>query len=620
MRRHPQPDLLRSCQTNASRSGRHLSGRARHVRAGELSAVRIIFVAAIVAIALSSPAGAALDQHAAFAGDVSAYLAQSEVRDPLFADSIGIHTQDDRLPDYSPAALAGDDTWSAKWRARFAAFDPSSLSADDAADRQAVLDAIDLSSSEEGALHPYQTDPTIYVGVIGDAAYQLTSREFAPLDVRMRHVAARMLLIPAIVKDAETNLKRPPNVYTQLAIGQNLGNIDFYTHDVGTMAKKASPAAWAAYAKALPHVVASLQDLQHFLSGPLLERSDGNPRVGAAVFDRDLQLQDGTDTPPAVLLARAKSELEGTRERMLALALPLDKKLFSGRVHSEKGDALIDAVVGEVLDKLADDHPDRTHVFATAKADVAKLMAFLQRDPVVPLPVPDTLHVVPTPAFMAGVAGAGLDPAGPFTPLAGSYYYIDNIPASWSAAQVDSYLRDFNDYEMQMLSLHEAVPGHYVQFRYNAEVPSVVRRVWPNGSFVEGWAVYTEGMMVDSGFGGGDPRLRLFQLKWRLREYSNAIIDSEYHTGTLTHDQCVAFLMGDAFQDKAQAETKWHRLEVSHDQLSSYFVGLDAITQEQLAEKRRLGAKFDIAEFNARLLKMGSVEPRFVSKLLSSEP
>jgi hypothetical protein len=579
-------------------------------------AVGIAALILLAATGSSAPVSSAPDPHAAFAAAVSQYLAALESRDPLFADSIGVHTHDDGLPDYSSAALAKDDAWRAEWRARFAAFDPGTLSADDAADRQTLLDGFDVEQFEEDNLHSAQTDPTLYVGAIGDAAYQLTSREYAPLDERMRHVAARMQLIPAIVAAAEANLTRPPLVFTQLAIAQNAGNIDFYQHDVADMASGASPATLAAIRAEMPSLIASLNDLQRFLAGPLLARSDGDPRVGAKVFDEDLKLVDGTDTPRDVLVARAKAAFASTRRQMYELALPLDRTLFPGKAHRETGDALIDAVVGEVLDRLADDHPDREHVFSTAKGDVDGLMAFLRRDPVVVLPSPDTLRVVPTPSFKAGVAGAGLDPAGPFTPLATSFYYIDRIPASWTPAQVDSYLRDYNDYEMQILSLHEAVPGHYVQFRYNAQVPSLVRRVFANGSFVEGWAVYTEGMMLDAGYGGPDPRLKLFQLKWRLREYSNTIIDAEYHTGDLTREQCLDLLEHKAFQDSAQAVNKWHRLEVSHDQLSSYFVGLDAIQQARAAQMRHDGAGFDVARFNARLLAMGSVEPRAVAALM----
>lgn len=577
--------------------------------------MRRLFIGLAVVLFAAGPGSTASDPHAAFSSAVKQYLFEREERDPLFADYIGIHTQDDRLPDYSAAGLASDAGWRAAWRSRFSTFDSTKLSPDDSADRRTLLDDIDAEQFEEDTLRPSATDPTLYVGAIGDAAYQLTSREFAPLDERMRHVAARMRLVPAIVQAAESNLTRPPRVFTELAIAQNAGNIDFYQHDVADMASTASPSTRAAVRNAMPALVASLNDLQKFLSGPLLRRSDGNPRVGAKVFDRELSLVDGTDTPRSILVARAKAAFEKTRGQMFDLAQPLDRSLFPGRVHRETGDALVDAVVGEVLDRLADDHPDRNHVFSTAKADVAGLMAFLRKDPVVVLPSPDTLRVVPTPSFKAGVAGAGLDATGPFTPLAASFYYIDRIPPSWSPDHVTSYLRDYNNYEMQILSLHEAVPGHYVQFRYNAQVPSLVRRVFANGSFVEGWGVYTEGMMLDAGYGGHDPRLKLFQLKWRLREYSNAIIDAEYHTGNLTQAQCVGFLERKAFQDSAQAVNKWHRLEVSHDQLSSYFVGLDAIQQARAAESRALGS-LDVARFNARLLAMGSVEPRAVATLM----
>ena len=578
---------------------------------------RSSFIAIVVLVsAFSSPGSSAPDPHAAFTADVTRYVQEMEAQDPLFADGIGIHTQDDRLADYSAAGIAAERAWNAKWRARFAAYDPVQLSPDDAADRRTLLDNIDDEAFEDQTLQPTHTDPTYYVGVIGDAAYQLTSRDYAPLDERMKHVAVRMHLIPLIVKAAEANLTHPPLVFTQLAVDQNAGNIDFYEHDVVDMSAHASPATHAAVKAALPGVIASLKDLQAFLSGPLMQRSDGNPRVGARVFDRELQLVAGTDTPRQVLVARARAAFDQTRQQMYALALPLDRKLFPGRVHHETGQALTNAVVGEVLYRLADDHPDRDHIFATAKADVAGLMAFLERDPVVKLPSPDTLRVEPTPPFKAGVAGAGLDAAGPFTPLAASFYYIDEIPAAWPQDRVTSYLRDNNNYEMQILSTHEAVPGHYVQFRYNALIPSLVRRVFANGSFAEGWAVYTEGMMQDAGYGGHDPRLKLFQLKWRLREYANAIIDAEYHTGDLNERQCEDFLEQQAFQEPAQAITKWHRLEVSHDQLSTYFVGLDAITQTEDAMRRAPGPKFSVADFNARLLAMGSVEPRAIATLM----
>ena len=555
-------------------------------------------------------------QSPSFAALVDRYLTESEQRDPLFADSIGIHTYDDRLPDLSPEGQQASYAWEAQWRERFAALDESTLNPGELADRSRLIDGIDADLLEAKTLRPYATDPSIYTGAIGDAVYQLTSRQYAPLEQRLQAVASRLSLVPDLVRAAEASLSHPTRVSAELAVAQNQGNIDLYQHDLPALAKSASPGTLALIRKNLPAALASLRDLQAFLSGPLLAQADGNPRVGAAVFDAELRLVDGTNTSRDVLVARAKANFESTRKQMLDLAWPLYRKLIGNPPadrYSVNEEILMDTIVLPVLDRLADRHAARDQVFAAAKADVAGLMAFLRADPVVPLPDPDTLHVAPTPEFEAGVAGAGLDSPGPFTPLAGSYYYIDQIPSTWTPTRVESYLREYNDYEMQMLSLHEAVPGHYVQFRYNALTPSLVRRVWPNGSFVEGWAVYTEGMMLDAGYGKGDPALRLFQLKWRLREYANAIIDAEYHTGTLTKDECFQ-LLSRAFQENSEMELKWHRLELSHDQLSSYFVGLDAIQQARQAYSG------SVAQFNRNLLDMGSVEPRFIAPLLGQSP
>ena len=539
------------------------------------------------------------------------YLAELEARDPLFADSIGVHAYDDVLPDYSGSGVQERMRWQRSWRTRLSALASDSLTENGRADRTALLDTIELELFEARTIDPWSTNPDLYVSAIGNAVYALTGRHYAPADVRFGHVANRLLGIPKLVDGAIANLRRPARVVTEFAIEQNAGNLDLYgslTHDDSA----ASPPIQRRIAARLPAAVASLRRLQNFLQGPLLRRSNGSARVGAAVFDRELVLAAGTDVPRATFVSRARAAMAAQRQEMLRLALPLDRTFFPARSRSGSGDELVNRIVGRVMNRLADDHPTRDRVFATAKVDVASLERFLTLHPVVPLPRPNTLHVKPTPAFMAGFAGASLDPAGTFTPLAESYYYIDEIPASWSAQRVASYLREYNDYEMQMLSMHEAVPGHYVQFRYNNTLRSVVRRVFGNGSFIEGWAVWTEGMMLDAGYGGHDPRLRLFQLKWRLREEADAIIDAEFHAGSLTQAQCFVLLQGKAFQERSEALTKWHRLQLSHDQLSTYFAGLDAIQRAHAQS----GDRYDLAAFDRRLLEIGDVEPRFVRTLL----
>ncbi len=544
------------------------------------------------------------------------YVNQSESHDPLVADALGIHAYDDALDDYSARGAAKRVAWLRAWRARIAHAMRSQLSPDDDADAHALLDSIDLELFEDATVKPLHRDPTVYTGILGNAVYTLTGRRYAPADERFSHVAKRLLLIPGVVAAAEANLTRPPRVTTLQAIDETDGLLSLYA-DLPNEAKAASPETQHAIARALPAALASLRGFSKYLHATLLPRSDGNPRVGAAVFDRELLLSNGTSEPRARLVADAQAQFDANRAEMLKLAIPFDREFFPGRSADETKSNAEDIVVRRVLDRLAQDHPTPTTIFSTARADVAASEAFLTANPVVVLPKPATLRVVPTPDFMAGFSGASLDPAGPFTPLAGSYYYIDKIPRSWTPEHVASYLRDFNDYEMKMLSIHEAVPGHYVQFRYNAMVPSIVRRALANGSFVEGWAVYGEGMMLDAGYGGNDPRLRLFQLKWRLREESNAIVDAAFHTGDLKEGRFDDLLERQAYQEKSEADTKWHRLQLSHDQLTSYFVGLEAISQAQAAERERLGERFSLARFNAGLLAMGSVEPRFIAPLLS---
>jgi hypothetical protein len=560
-------------------------------------------------VASAAPAAAAGDS--GLEAQARSFVGELEQRDPLFADSIGVHTYDDRLPDYSTAGLRERDRWIRAWRARFDAVDPSTLSADGRADRVALVDTIDLELFENGTIDPWATDPDQYVNALGQAVYALIGRHYAPADERFRNVAARLAFVPAMVDAAMANLRRPARVVTQFAIDQNAGNLAMY-RGLPDEAADASAATRAAIRARLGTAVASLERFQRFLSGPLLARSDGSARVGAEVFDRELVLADGTDVPRATLVARARAAIAAQRDEMLRLALPLDRQFFPNASRSASGDEFINLVVGRVLDRLANDHPARDAIFRTAKADLVSIESFLTAQPVVRLPVPDTLKVVPTPAFMAGFGGASFDGPGPFSPLAEGYYYIDEIPASWSPARVQSYLREYNDYEMKMLTIHEAVPGHYVQARYNNALATIVRRVFGNGSFVEGWAVWGEGMMLDAGYGDRDPRLRLFQLKWRLREEANAVIDAEFHAGSLSEAQLYDFLEHRAFQEHAEAQTKWHRLQVSHDQLSSYFVGLDAIQQARAATRER----YDLAAFNKRLLDVGDVEPRFIASLM----
>ncbi len=578
--------------------------------------------AAFAALLFASPAVAQTPSAApavaapTVAALATTFVAESEARDPLFADGLGVHRYDARLDDYSGAGHRARIAWLHGWHDRLAAAGGAHLDIDDDADARALSDTIDLELVEDATLAPWRNDPTVYTSVVGNAVYALTGRTFASLDRRLRDVAARLVLVPGVVTAARANLDRPTRVATLQAIDENVGNLGLYS-GLTHLSATTTPQTRAAIARALPPALASIRAFSTYLKTTLLPRSTANPRIGATVYAREFALVDGIDRTPAQLAATARAEFAATRARMLRLAIPIDRTFFPHDIGAETKPNAADVVVRRVLDRLAADHPARDAIFTVARGDVAAAERFLAAHPVVVPPTPSTLHVVKTPAFMAGFAGASLDAAGPFSPLGESFFYIDEIPKTWTAARVASYLRDFNTYELKMLAMHEAMPGHYVQLRANAMVPSLVRRAFANGAFVEGWAVYTEGMMLDAGYGDGDPRLRLFQLKWRLRELANTMIDVGFHTGDLTEARCDDLLERQAYQEKSEAQTKWHRLQLSHVQLTSYFAGLDAIRRSEAAERARLGSRYDVAKFNAALLAMGSVEPRYIDPLLT---
>ena len=301
-----------------------------------------------------------------------AFAAESYAHDPLFADSVGVHRYDDRLADYSAAGHAARIAWLESWRSKLDdaivanASDPPAL-----ADAHALRDTIELELFEDRTVHPWQTDPSLYTGAIGNAVYTLTSRTFAPEAQRLANVVARLKLVPALAAAAQANLSHPSRTATLQAIDANAGNIEMYA------ALPRTPAI----AQSLPAALTALRAFQRFLQGPLLARSDGPVRVGAAVYDRELLLDDGTDVPRAELEVRARADFDATRAKMLELALPLDREFFPQLVADESKPNAADVVVRRVLDRLAGDHPARDQVFATAKGDVEAAEAFLRAIP-----------------------------------------------------------------------------------------------------------------------------------------------------------------------------------------------------------------------------------------------
>jgi hypothetical protein len=572
-----------------------------------------LVAAALAALLAFAPCGAPADDAApSFTAVMQAYLDDFARENPVYADALGIQTGADRLEDVSAAGHDRGIASQRAWRARFAA------TADDGAgvraDRTAMLDTLDAQLVEDELLAPWRTDPGQYVNLIGQSVFVQLVREGRPADERFGHIVARLRGMRAVTDAASANLQHTTQPAQGLASVQLAGVLELFASLPAVAAQQgASQAVRARLGAALPDALAGVRAFKAFVDGPLKARANDEPRIGAAAYAKLFPLLTGVDLTPAELERRARERIAATRAAMLRIAEPMYPGMVSSQPPAAAGDARINAVVRPVLDKIADQHASAATILDRARAAVAENAAFLRRTGLIALPDPDTLRVRETPSIQGGTAAASMETSGPFDPpTEPSYFNVDPIPKDWSTARVASYFRENDDAGVRMLSIHEAVPGHYVQLRANNTNPSLVRRVFGNGSFIEGWACFTEGLMIEQGFRPDDSALKLTQLKWRLREATNALLDAEYHAGSLSHDEAIALMVDGAFQESSEAESKWHRLQLSHVQLATYFAGLDAI------ERARAASGLDAKTFAARLLAMGAVEPRAIPALLAA--
>ena len=562
---------------------------------------------------------------------MEAYVADFATENPVYADALGLQRGADRLEDVS---VTGHDRSIASlrsWRARFAATERPGDSADVRADRTAMLDNLDAQLVEDELLAPWRTDPGVYVNLMGQSVFIELVREGRPADERFGHIVARLREMRAVRDAAIANLQHTTQPAQALASAQLTGVVRLYQSLLDEAAKQGvSLPVRRQLMDVVYDAIEDVRTVKAFVDGPLKAHATDEPRIGAAAYAKLFPLVTGVDLTPAELERRARARIASTRAAMLAIARPMyasmvpkpsgapgtstdPQTLFAQQSTADTDEARLNEIVRAVLDKIAEQHATPDTLLDQARADVAENEAFLRRTGLIALPDPDTIRVRATPPIQGGTAAASMETSGPFdAPAEPSYFNVDPIPADWNAARVASYFRENDDAGVRMLSIHEAVPGHYVQLRANNLNPSLVRRIFGNGSFIEGWACFTEGLMIEQGFRPDDSALKLTQLKWRLREATNALLDAEYHAGSLTHDQAIRLMVDGAFQESSEAESKWHRLQLSHVQLATYFAGLDAI------ERARAASGLDAKTFAARLIAMGAVEPRAIPALLAS--
>ncbi len=462
--------------------------------------------------------------------------------------------------------------------------------------------------------HPFEEDPRVYNDYISDSVYLLLTQSTLPKETNVANCLARMALLPKVIAAAKENLQNPPRVMVETAIRQNRGAIGFYEHDLFDFVGK-TPQLGALKAAA-QRVAAGLKEYQKFLEEDLLPRAKGEWRIGPEKFARKLELELDAGLTADQVLADAESEFARVERDMYVIARQLWSRYFPSLPLPPDDPEGRHATVQQVLTAVSHDHGKPEDLVRDARATVKRVKAFIRDADILRLPNPDHCQVIEMPEFKRGNSTAYLNSAPPLDPKAASMYAVSPPPSDWDAQRVTSFLQEYNRHMLQILTIHEAYPGHFVQLEYSNRNPSPVRRVLQSGVFIEGWAVYTEQMMLDQGYGQGDLALRLTQLKFYLRAVANAILDHQMHCGSLSDEEALKFLTDRSFQSEGEARLKIIRAKQSSCQLSTYFVGRMALYRLRQQVERELGDRFQLGRYHEAVLDHGSVPVKYLPELV----
>ncbi len=533
---------------------------------------------------------------------------------PLDASGLGDHRFDDKLDDISAEAR---DKWLEHDQQALAALPKAvpyaDLSPDGKVSCDILRDELQRNIWLAQNTHPFVEDPRTYGGYISDSVYSLLTQSTLPKETNIRNAIARMALIPSIIAAAKATILNPPKSVLETAIVQNRGAIAFYEKELFDLAAD-SPQLPALKAAAAPLVEVLKQHQAHLES--LLPTAKGEWRLGNEKFSRKLEMVLDAGLTAEQVLADAEGEFTRVQRDMYVVARQLWSHYFSATPLPPDDEPGRHETIAKVIHAVSQEHGKPEDLVTDARATAGKIKAFITERDILRLPDPDRCQILEMPEFKRGNSLAYLESALPLDPAGRSVYAVSPPPADWSPQRVTSFLEEYNQHMLQVLTIHEAYPGHYVQLEYSNRQPSLIRRVLQSGVFMEGWAVYTEQMMLDQGYGNGDLALRLNQLKFYLRAVGNAILDNRMHCTAMTDDDALHFLTQGAFQSEGEARLKIIRAKQSSVQLSTYFVGRMAMYRLRQVIAREQGDTFHLGRYNEAVMAHGSVPVKYLPALV----
>ena len=535
-------------------------------------------------------------------------------QNPDYASSQGYHKYDSLLLIPNAAQRQADDAFAQNNLAALGRFTLDSLSPNNQIDLRLLRNELRAERWYADTLKNWQWNPASYN--LGAAVGDLLNGRHFRLDRRLRNISDKISHAADFYAAARANINNPTKEHTALGIKQNAGGLEVFGSALADSVRKSSlsEAEKKTLTDRIAATRAAVQGYVDFLKNDVLAKNQFRSfRIGKALFDQKFAYDIQSHFTAAEIYQQAlkhKAELLHDMGRRAARLYP---KYFPGQKAPADTLALVTAVVNQLTLK----HAPRDGFVDAVKRQIPTLVAFVNEHKLLTQDPSKPLVVRETPLYMRGSgAGASISAPGPYDKSANTYYNVEPLPAEWTPAQAESYLREYNDYTIQILNIHEAIPGHYTQLVYANRSPSLVKSIFGNGAMVEGWAVYSERMMLESGYGNNSDEMWLLWDKWNMRVTLNTIIDHAIQVDNMRENDAVAMLRHDGFQEEAEARGKWLRATLSQVQLSSYFTGYSEIYALRKELNQQQGQKFDLKTFHEQFLSYGSAPVKYIRELM----
>jgi hypothetical protein len=524
---------------------------------------------------------------------------------PTQGTDAGLHQYDQKLEDRSRARIEARNAELKSLLARLQAFDRSKLTPEEAIDAEALDGEIRGRLLDSETLRTWEHNPMGYAGLPGNSADVLIKRDFAPAAERLRSLVAREKLMPAVYAAGKANLVNPPKEFTDLAIRIAKGSAGYFAGTVASWAKQAAgedASLWKEFEQANGLLISATRDFAAWLESDLLPRSKGSYAIGAENFLAKMKYDEMVEMPLADLLAKGEAQLAKDHAAFVDTARKIDPS----------------KTPAQVMKALSDEHPSESDLIPAVARSVENARRYLVEKNLVTIPSEVRPRVEETPPFARSGSFASMDTPGAFeTKATEAFYYVTPVEKEWDAKHKEEHLRLYNPYVVSMIDVHEVWPGHYLQFLYAPRFPTKTRKLVFCGTNAEGWAHYAEQMMVDEGFGGGDPKYRLAQLQEALLRDCRYVVGIKLHTQGMTVEEGARVFVEKGFQEPANAYEEARRGAYNPTYL---YYTLGKLLIQGLRDEYRAKTGASLKQFHDAFVAQGGLPIPLVRRILLGGP